>query len=118
RQPDVLYISVERLREYGLDSIKNVPFLEIPPDLTIEIISPSESRTWIEDKLTDYHTIGVKECWLVRLEPQTVEVIQVTPHAIESIGVFKSGEVIESQVLPQLRLSVNTIFAPPDFLKW
>ena len=92
--------------------------LEFPPDLVVEVISPDESQRQIEDKLTDYQTIGVNECWLVRPNPRTVEVIQFTSGAIQSIGVFKSTEMIESKVLPQLVLSVDIIFAPPDFLKW
>ncbi len=118
RQPDVLYISMERIRKYGFDSIQNVPFLEFPPDLAVEIISPSESAHHIQEKLKDYQIIGVSECWLVRARQQTVEVIQLTTDTVQSIGIFKNGETIESKVLPQLALSVNTIFAPPDFLKW
>jgi Uma2 family endonuclease len=118
RQPDILFISMERLREYGLDSIENVPFVEIPPDLAVEIISPSETRQWVEDKLKDYQTIGVRECWLVRPGSKTVEVIRLTTTAIESMGVFKGGDRIQSGVLPELALTVDQIFAPPDFLKW
>ena len=118
RQPDVLYISMERIRRYGFDSIKNVPFLEFPPDLAVEIISPSESDRYIQEKLKDYQIIGVSECWLVRARQQTVEVIQLTTDTVQSIGIFKNSETIESKILPQLALSVNTIFAPPDFLKW
>ena len=118
RQPDVLYISMERIRRYGFDSIQNVPFLEFPPDLTVEIVSPSESNRHIQDKLKDYQIIGVSECWLVRARQQTVEVIQLTTDTVQSIGVFENCETIESKILPQLALSVNTIFAPPDFLKW
>ena len=118
RQPDVLYISVKRLREYGLDSIKNVPFLEFPPDLVVEVISPSESQRQIEEKLADYQSTGVNECWLARPNLQTVEVVQLTIDTIESAGVFKNSEVIESKVLSQLVLSVAAIFASPDFLKW
>jgi Uma2 family endonuclease len=118
RQPDILYVSLERIRQYGLDSLKNLPLLEFPPDLTVEIISPSESQRKIDDKLSDYQFIGVKECWLVRPDPQTVEVLQLTADTIESSGVFSRNETIESQVLSQLALSVETIFAPPDFLKW
>lgn len=118
RQPDVLYISMERIRKYGFDSIQNVPFLEFPPDLAVEIISPSESAHHIQEKLKDYQIIGVSECWLVRARQQTVEVIQLTTDTVQSIGIFKNSETIESKILPQLALSVNTIFAPPDFLKW
>ena len=118
RQPDVLYISIERMRQYGLDSIQNVPVLEFPPNLTVEILSPSESKRQIEEKLTDYQSIGVNECWLVRANRQTIEVIQLTTDAIELVGIFKNSEQIGSEVLPELALSVDTIFAPPDFLKW
>jgi Uma2 family endonuclease len=118
RQPDVLYISMERIVHYGFDSIENVPFLDFPPDLAVEIVSPSESKSKVFDKLKDYQAIGVDECWLIRKREKTVEVLQLTADTIESSGVFSGNQTIESQVLPQLALSVDTIFAPPDFLKW
>jgi Uma2 family endonuclease len=118
RQPDVLYISMERIVHYGFDSIENVPFLDFPPDLAVEIVSPSESKSKVEDKLKDYQAIGVDECWLVRKREKTVEVLQLTADAIESSGVFSRAQTIKSKVLPQLALTVDTIFAPPDFLKW
>jgi Uma2 family endonuclease len=118
RQPDILFISIERLRAYGLDSIENVLFLEIPPDLAVEIISPSETQQWIAEKLADYQRIGVKECWLARPDAKTVEVIRLTTASIESTGVFKGTEQIQSSVLPELALTVDRVFAPPDFLKW
>src|SRR5579872_1463165 len=36
-----------------------------PPDLVIEVISPSENKRRKEGKLEDYASIGVPEAWLV-----------------------------------------------------
>ena len=39
-------------------------FLEQPPLLVVEIMSPSDTRREIEEKVLDYRNIGVLECWL------------------------------------------------------
>lgn len=62
RQPDVLYISFERIAQLGLDNMEELSFLDIAPDLVVEIISPSESQQNVLDKFVDYQRMGVDEC--------------------------------------------------------
>jgi len=57
-QPDIVFISHERLgivhdRVWG------------PPDLVVEILSPSTARRDRSVKLAWYRQYGVRECWLV-----------------------------------------------------
>ncbi len=118
RQPDILYISLDRIRHFGLDSIKGVPFFSFPPDLVVELVSPSESKRRIEDKLIDYCKIGVQECWLVRPRDETVEVLQLKADSSQQLGLFGCGETLKSAVLPGWSPAIDDFFAPPDFLKW
>jgi len=118
RQPDILYISLDRIRHFGLDSIKGVPFFSFPPDLVVELVSPSESKRRIEDKLMDYCKIGVQECWLVRPGDETVEVLQLKADSSQRLGLFGCGETLGAAVLPGWSPAIDDFFAPPDFLKW
>jgi Uma2 family endonuclease len=111
RQPDVLYISFEHSGFKDSDSLIGIQLLEIAPDLVVEILSSSDTRRKIKDKLDDYQTIGVRECWLVSPEGQTVEALKFTPEKVERIGIFGTGQEISSEVFPELSLLVDDIFA-------
>ena len=104
RQPDLLFISNARRYIIGRQVIEG------GPDLVIEILSPSNTRREVEAKLQDYQTIGVREAWIVATQGQTVEVLQLSPEHIERSGLYGLGDSIVSQVLPELRLTVDEIF--------
>ncbi|MGH8059920.1 MAG: Uma2 family endonuclease [Candidatus Entotheonellia bacterium] len=64
RQPDVLYLSAQRSGITSGSQHRGMQRLQHAPDLAIEILSPSNVRHGIGDKLENYRTIGVRECWL------------------------------------------------------
>jgi len=111
RQPDVLYLNVERGGFKDGDSLIGIQLLEVAPDLVVEILSSSDTRRKVKEKLDDYQTIGVSECWLVSPEAQTVEVLKFIPEEMERIGIFGTGQQVSSDVLPGLNLLVDDIFA-------
>ncbi len=110
RQPDVLFIHRDKLSGTGFDAIEELQILEIAPDLVVEVLSSSDTEKVLSGKLADYQRIGVKECWLVSREARSVEVLQLTKEQSQSLGHFGLGETIQSQVLPDFQLTVNTIF--------
>lgn len=108
RQPDVFFITHERLEEGG--GIPGKGPLLIGPELVVEIISDTERIQTLRGKLTDYESVGVREAWVVQPETQTVEVMQL---GIEgSAVVFAAGEALRSVVFPDLVLSVSDFFKP------
>ena len=110
RQPDVLFIHKDKLSGTGFDAIEELQILEIAPDLVIEVLSSSDTEKVLSGKLSDYQRIGVNECWLISREARSVEILQLTKEQSQSLGHFGLGETIRSQVLPDFRLSVDTIF--------
>ena len=110
RQPDVLFIHKDRLPGTGFDAIEELQILEIAPDLVVEVLSSSDTAKMLSGKLSDYQRIGVKECWLVSRESRSVEVLQLTNEKFQRLGHVGLGETIQSQVLPDFRLTVNAIF--------
>jgi len=104
RQPDLIYVSNERQHLIS-DRIEG------GPDLVIEILSPSDTRKNITQKLKDYGKIGVRECWLVSIEAETVEVLQLTPKSVKRVGLYGIGDVVRSRVLPGLELPTRKLFA-------
>lgn len=104
RQPDVMFISNARRYIIGQQVIEG------GPDLVIEILSPTNTRQELEEKLRDYQSINVREAWIVATQGQTVEVLQLSPERIERLGLYGLGDLIVSQVLSELQLTVDEIF--------
>lgn len=103
RQPDLLFISKERLALVGKQMIEG------GPDLIVEILSPSNTRGAMDEKLRDYASIDVRECWLVSPEARTVEVLKLSSGRFVRLGLYGMGDIIISEVLPGLRLKVEEI---------
>ncbi len=110
RQPDILYLSAERTGMRGRSQLRGVQFLETAPDLVVEVLSPSNSRRDIEDKLADYKRIGVLECWVVSPEAETVEVVNLLPDDTSTEAIFGVDGTLISKVLSEFTLPIREIF--------
>lgn len=109
RQPDVLFISFARLAQVGGRPAKGP--LEIGPELVVEVISDSETQRILGDKIADYVIIGVNECWVVRPDAGTVEVLTLTPGGAQSVAVYGEGQTVQSVVFAGLTVSVTDVLA-------
>ena len=109
RQPDVLMISFARLAQVGGVPVKGP--LEAAPELVVEIISDSETERILGDKIADYVEIGVSECWVVRPDLDTVEVLALTAGGASSVAVYGQGEEVQSAVFAGLTVSVADVLA-------
>ena len=61
RAPDVAFIAQSRL------SVHEIPdsFIELVPDLVVEVVSPSDTRREVLDKVEDWLRAGVKLVWVL-----------------------------------------------------
>jgi Uma2 family endonuclease len=109
RQPDLLFISNERLQE-NPPSDDPAP-LSPAPELVVEIISPSDKPSVLAAKIADYRAVDVQEVWVVRAGVQTVEVVRLTPDEIETIATYGRGQTVTSRTFPGLAVAVDDIFA-------
>jgi len=109
RQPDVLLIGNGR-RAQNRRSDDPAP-LDPAPELVVEILSPSDTSVMLRDKIADYCTVDVRECWIVDSTARTVEVLRLTPQGSASIGAFGEGEIVRSIAFPDLAIAVEAIFA-------
>ena len=101
-QPDVLFISTERL-----SIIRNQVWG--PPDLLVEVLSDSTKKFDRGEKLGWYRQYAVRECWLVDLYGNSVTVMDFTGGTpIERVA--KGPDAIKSSVLPDLQLTAFGIF--------
>ncbi len=111
RQPDVLYLSSERSGIKGRAELREMPVIEIAPDLVVEVLSSSDTRRALASKLRDYQTIGVREGWLVSPEAETVEVLRLSTTSATTVKIFGLGDTLRSEVLPAFKLKLTDIFS-------
>lgn len=110
RQPDILYLSAERTGIRGRAELRGLQFLEMPPDLVVEVLSPGNTRRDIEDKLKDYSQIGVRECWLVSPEAETIEVLRLSGEEAASAAILGVDGTLHSEALSDFTLHIREIF--------
>ena len=104
RQPDLMFFRKGRFD-------RTARITEYAPDLIIEIISPSNSRSHVESKMQDYADIGLAECWWVSLSDHTVEVFTLTGGEWEVSGIYHEEDTVHSGVLQGLEVEVSRLFA-------
>ena len=107
RQPDVMFVSNERLGDRPLSA---PPPLDAVPELVVEVISDSDRERVLNAKLADFHAIGVEECWIVRPEEKTVEVLSTADNGWEQAAIYGESEHVVSLVLPGLAVPAAAIF--------
>lgn len=105
-QPDLLFISKERL---GILTEKNV---QGAPDLVIEILSDNTSRRDKTLKRGIYERSGVLEYWIVDPQRQTVRIYR---RSGEGFGATldlstAAGDTLMTPLLPGLEIPVGEIF--------
>ncbi len=103
RGPDVLYIAHERLPGGEVPST----FLEVAPDLAIEVLSPHDVWKDVLEKITEHFEAGVREVWVVDPEDRTVQVFRpdAKPRKLSASDVLESPDV-----LPGFACSVAPFF--------
>ena len=112
RQPDILVVNTELTGISRPADLVGLPYLEYPPLLVVEVLSPSNTRRDIEQRLADYRSIGVPECWLSRFPSRSVEVLRLTAGAAISVATYGMGDTLRSEVLPGFELAIADIFGP------
>ena len=112
RQPDILVVNEALTGIARPADLAGLPHLQSPPLLVVEVLSPSNTPRDIEERLADYRSIGVPECWLASFEDRTIEVLSLTSDAAVSTGSYGMGDVLRSEVLPGFELAVDDIYGP------
>jgi Uma2 family endonuclease len=100
--PDIGFISKTRLPEFP---DREAP---VPPDLAVEVMSPTDRKRALRRKAERYLELGTKIVWLVFPEERLVEVYTVDDD-VQTVGI--DGMLDGGEVLPEFSLAVREIFA-------
>ena len=102
-QPDILYVSKERLSEVAKERIEGAP------DLVVEVLSPSTADKDRRRKLAVYSQFGVQEYWIVDPETRTMELYRPTGEGLQLARQFASGDTFKSHLLSGFQLQVDSL---------
>ena len=103
-QPDIVFISNERLGIIRSDGIHGAP------DLVIEVLSPGTERIDRTLKSERYEMFDVREYWQANPIAKTILVLRARDGAFERVGLFTEGMTLETPLLPGLRVDVSAVF--------
>ena len=103
-QPDILFISKERLNIIGEKNVQGAP------DLVIEIISESTAYRDLVQKKKLYAKFGVKEYWIVIPEESSIEIYTLKDNTYQPYKTYSKDDILESFFLKDLRVTLKEIF--------
>lgn len=103
RAPDAAFVAAERIPPGGVKG-----FFPGPPDLAVEIVSPSDTASDIQAKVFDYLDAGARLVWVVYPETRMVAVQRTRAEARFLTG---ADALDGGDLLPGFRLEVARLFA-------
>lgn len=104
RRPDVLYFSKPRIGFIGEKA------MEGPPDLAVEVISPSSVETDRKDKFEQYRKAGVKYYWIIDPTLRTFEAFQRKGRRYVEIGRGTGADVVHFPPFPDLDIPLARLW--------
>ena len=103
REPDVAFISAERL---ALET-RITGYSEVPPELVVEVASPSETRAAVQEKAAMWLSFGVVLVWVAHPDDRTVDVYRPDSPVVT---LTENDNLIGDPVLPGFTLPVRQVF--------
>ena len=103
-QPDILFISKDRLNIIGDKNIQSAP------NLVIEIISENSVYRDMVQKKRLYARFGVKEYWIVIPEEEEIEVYILKGEAYQLYKTYTKVDILEAPSLKGLKIGLKEIF--------
>ena len=98
-----MFYSNERVEELG----DITGFLRLAPDLAVEVMSPGDTYTEVEEKVAEYFNAGVRLIWIVIPKTQSIHVYRPSKEALR----LKSDDLLKGEdVLPGFEIKVAELF--------
>ena len=103
RGADAAYISEQRYAQVQSES-----YLDIAPELIVEVMSPADTWSEVKTKLRDYFSAGVLLAWIIDPASETITAY----NADGSVQEFATESTLTAEaVLPGFAVRVAEIFA-------
>ena len=103
REPDIAYFSAERMPP----GVRVPGYAETPPDLVVEVVSPSDTIREVNDKAFMWLGYGVRLVWLVYPDTRTVDVYR----SGRAVTTLAEDDFLDGlDVLPGFTCAVSEVF--------
>ncbi len=104
-QPDILFVDRDRL-----DMIRENIYG--PPDLCIEVLSPSTGGNDRNRKKDIYARYGVREYWIVDPYEETITVFTLRGNTYDDGTILRSDDTLRAAVIEDFNIRVGEVFSP------
>jgi len=102
RAADLIFISHERYARWGRAS-----YLDVAPELVVEVMSPTDRRSDVLEKVGDYLSAGVDRVWVVDPKLQCV----LAYRTLTEVRRFEMGDVLaDEELLPGFSVPISDLF--------
>lgn len=106
RRPDLLYFSRDRLHLIGKKA------MEGPPDLCVEVISPSSGTIDRRDKFKQYAAGDVAYYWIVDPKKKTIEAFQLVRGKYKEVSSGSGDDVVRLAPFSGLAIPLGDLWQP------
>ncbi len=103
--PDIAFVSAERAKPL------TDKFASIAPDLAVEVVSPGNSASELNQKIALYFQAGTRQIWIVYPKTRTIQIYSA-PNQI--VVLSRADELDGGNVLPGFTLALETLFSILD----
>ena len=109
RIPEVMFFAEDRVKQYkaAYPNHRTRP-LALVPDLVIEVVSPTDKATDLDNKIDAYLLDGVRLIWV--LNPQSRKTTVHTPDLELPFHVKPDGVLDAGDVIPGFKISLSKLF--------
>lgn len=102
RAADIAFISHARLARCRAEG-----YLDVAPEIVVEVLSPNDRRGDLADKIRDYFSAGVDRVWVLDSRQRCVSVYR-TPSDVQEL---RPGDVLTDEArFPGFRVVVGELF--------
>lgn len=103
RNPDTAFVRASRMSPKGAKP----GFFKGAPDMVVEVLSPFESASDLQEKIDDYFASGTEEIWVIDPRRRTARILSVGGQ----VQSFRAEESFTgSAVLPGFQMAVAELF--------
>lgn len=110
-QPDLSFVSRERLATERIER-EDGQCLVAPPDLCVEVVSPSTARRDRVDKVNAYAQFGVRHYWILDPDEKSLQAFVLDNNRYALEAALSDEKTFAPSLFPDLQIALNQVFTP------
>jgi Uma2 family endonuclease len=103
RAPDVAFVRSDRIPEMGIPK----KFWQGAPDLAVEVLSPGDTYSEVEEKVEQWLDAGARTVWVINPRRRVVSIFRPMT---DGMRLSEGDELDGGEVVPGFRCKVSEIF--------